>query len=400
MRRSRVLCYLADMHRSYFVSLACLALAGTAAAQSERDFSGSWKLDRSRGSIADKSMPVDSTFRVEQSVASLTIIAESPNGGPDTVSIYPLDDRSRKYKTGDLEKSAASKWEGAALLVNIIVSGPSANYSIFERWSKSRDSNTLTITRDVTRPSGETESVLVYVNSEAPATIYVNSAAPATVYVNPKAAPQTLLIRPEAPPPPAPNEYIVPAGTHVLLRLTNPVNTKTTVAGDRIYLETAVPIFINGRLIIPQGSYVNGSVTDAKSAGRVKGKAELALQYDSITLRNSGVTRDLRSRPDSVAGAGNLDKTEGRIQGESSKGADAGRVAQTTAIGTGVGAAIGSAAGHIGTGAGIGAAGGAVAGLASVFGSRGKQVVLPTGTTMDMTIDHDLRFTDQDLRMR
>jgi type IV secretion system protein VirB10 len=209
---------------------------------------------------------------------------------------------------------------------------------------------------------------------------------------------QTLLTRPAPSASPTPNEYIVPAGTHILLRLTNAVNTKSTVTGDRVYFETAIPIFVNGRMIIPQGSYINGRVTDAKSAGKVKGRAELALEYDSITLRSSGISRDLRSLPDSVDTVGNLNKSEGRIQSESSKGADAGRVAQTTAIGTGVGAAVGSAAGHIGAGAGLGAAGGAIAGLASVLGSRGKQVVLPVGTTMDMTLDRDLRFTDEDLR--
>src|SRR3569623_2525864 len=186
-----------------------------------------------------------------------------------------------------------------------------------------------------------------------------------------------------------PNEYVVPAGTHILLRLTNSVNTKSTVTGDRIYLETAVPVFINGRLIIPQGSYVNGRVADAKSSGRVKGKAELALEYDSITLRTTGISRDLRSRPDSVDTVGNLNKSEGKIESESSKGEDAGRVARTTAVGAGAGTMIGAAAGHVGAGAGLGAAGGAVAGLASVFGSRGKQVVLPAGTTMDMTLDRD-----------
>jgi type IV secretion system protein VirB10 len=376
------------MRRLTVVSLACFLAAATAAAQPERDFSGSWKLDRSRGSIADTAVRPDPAIRVEQTGTSLTVIAESPGGGPDTLSIYPLDGRAQKYRTGDLEKSAATKWEGDALLVNIIVSGPgsgpSSNYSIFERWSKSRDGGTLTVTRDVTRRSGETESVLVYVNPAA--------AAPAP------RPPQSLLTRRGPAPPPAPNEYVVPAGTHILLRLTNAVNTKTTVTGDRVYLQTAVPVFINGHLIIPQGSYVNGRVTDAKSAGRVKGKAELALEYDSITLRTTGVSRDLRSRPDSVDNFGSLDKTEGRIQSESSKGADAGRVAQTTAIGTGVGAAIGGATGHLGAGAGLGAAGGAIAGLAHVFGSRGKQVVLPAGTTMDMTLDRDLRFTDEDLR--
>lgn len=385
------------MRRLTIFSFTCMLAALPAAAQSEHDFAGSWKLDRSHSSITDTFVPADASIRVEQSATSVTVIAESPNGGPAAISIYPLDGRSQKYQTGDLRKSAATKWEGDALLVNIIVSGPgngpSANYTVFERWSKSRDGNTLTVTRDITRPSSETESVLVYVNPAAG--FYTGGPIAPTISSR---APQTLLIRPTGPPP-APHEYIVPAGAHILLRLTNAVNTKSTVTGDRIYLETAVPVFINGHLIIPQGSYVNGRVADAKSAGRVKGKAELALEYDSITLRTTGISRDLRSRPDSVDTVGNLNKSEGKIEGESSKGEDAGRVARTTAVGTGVGTMIGAAAGHVGAGAGLGAAGGAVAGLASVFGSRGKQVVLPAGTTMDMTLDRDLRFTDDDLRV-
>jgi type IV secretion system protein VirB10 len=368
------------MRRPTLVFITTLLAALPCAAQSERDFSGSWTLDRSHSNIADPA--VDPSLRVEQTANSVHVIA------PTAVSIYPLDGRTRKYQTGDLEKSAVTKWEGDALLVNIIVSGPgsgpSANYSVFERWSKSRDGNTLTITRDITRLSGETESELVYVN-------------PAATEPAPRPQ-QTLLTRPAPTAPPAPHEYIVPAGTHILLRLTNAVNTKSAVAGDRIYLETAVPVFINGHLIIPQGSYVNGRVANAKSAGRVKGKAALSLEYDSITLRNTGIARDLRSRPDSVDTIGRLDKSEGKIEGEGSKGEDAGRVARTTAAGTGVGTMIGAAAGHVGTGAGLGAAGGAVAGLASVFGSRGKQVILPAGTTMDMTLDRDLHFTDDDLR--
>jgi hypothetical protein len=379
------------MRRLTLFSLTCLLAALPATAQDPaRDFSGAWKLDRTRTHIADSSVPSDASIRVEQSATSVTVIADSPSGGSASISIYPLDGRAQKYQTGDLQKSAATKWEGDALLVNIIVSGPgngpSANYTIFERWSKSRDGSTLTIERDITRPSRETESELVYVNPAA-------QAAPA-----PPSRQQTLLVRPAAPAPPAPHEYVVPAGTHILLRLTNAVNTKSTVTGDRIYLETAVPVFINGRLIIPRGSYVNGRVADTKSAGRVKGRAALALEYDSITLRNTGVSRDLRSRPDSVDTIGRLDKSEGRIEGEGSKGEDAGRVARTTAAGTGVGTIIGAASGHVGAGAGVGAAGGAIAGLASIFGSRGKQVVLRAGTTMDMTLDRDLRFTEDDLR--
>jgi type IV secretion system protein VirB10 len=371
------------------MALAFLAWAGSATAQSERDFSGSWKLDPSHSTNLNAPLVApEAAFRVEQNASSLSLIAGS--GG--AVSIYPLDGRSEKYQAGNLEKNTATKWEGAALLVNTIVSGPE-NYSIAERWERSRDRNTLTIERSVVRTSGETQSVLVYVDPLAEVTY--QPLPPTPVRAPP---PQQALI-PRPAPPPGDSEHVVAAGTHILLRLTNAVNTKHTTAGTHIYLETAVPVFVNGRLIIPAGSYVTGTVTDAKQAGRVKGKSSLTLQYDSITLRN-GTSRDLRSRPDSVDSRGNLDKTEGTITGDGNKAGDAGRVAQTTAAGTGVGAIAGGAAGHLGMGAGIGAAGGAVAGLASVFATRGPDVVLPPGTTMDMVLDRDLRYTDEDLHAR
>ncbi len=354
-------------------------------AQTDRDFSGVWRLDRNRSTLSELPVPAEASFRAEQTATSLNIFHDSPNSALEFV--YPLDGRSEK-RDGDTMTNTATKWEGAALLANIIVSRPE-NYSISERWEKSRDGNALTITRDVLRSGTEKESVLVYVNAIAETQPPVRADRTPSLIPRPEPA-QPLLQE---------KQFVVAAGTHILLRLTNTVNTKTTVAGDHVYLETAVPVFVNGRLIIPVGTYVTGTVTEAKQAGRVKGKSELALQYDSITLRN-GVSRDLRARPDSVEAKGNLDRSEGKIEGEGNNAGDAGRVAKTTATGAGVGAAVGAAAGHLGAGAGIGAAGGAIAGLASVFGSRGPQVVLRPGTTMDMVVDRDLRYSDEELRAR
>jgi hypothetical protein len=46
---------------------------------------------------------------------------------------------------------------------------------------------------------------------------------------------------------------------------------------------------------------------------------------------------------------------------------------------------------------GIGAAAGAAAGLARVLGSRGQDVVIPAGTTMEMVLDREISFTDAEL---
>jgi type IV secretion system protein VirB10 len=179
--------------------------------------------------------------------------------------------------------------------------------------------------------------------------------------------------------------------------LTNAVNTKHTAPGDRVYLETAVPVFVGGRVVIPRGSYVMGTVTESQRAGRVKGKSGLSLLFDSLTLPN-GVARDFRSRPGSVDSKGNLDRTEGKIEGEGNKGGDARTVAKTTGAGAAIGSIAGGASGHYGMGAAIGAAAGAAAGLAGVLGTRGPDVVLPRGTTMELVLDRDIRFTDVELR--
>ncbi len=192
-------------------------------------------------------------------------------------------------------------------------------------------------------------------------------------------------------------DFKVMAGTRILLRLTNAVNTKHTAAGDKLYLQTAAPVFIGKRLVIPVGSYVNGTVVESTRAGRVKGKSGLNLRFESLILPN-GTKRDFISRAGSVDTKGNVDRAEGRIEGESNKGGDAKTIGQTTSAGAGVGSLGGAISGHTGAGLGIGAAAGAVAGLVGILASRGPDVILPAGTTMELVLDRDLAYTAEELR--
>src|SRR6201999_7861 len=98
--------------------------------------------------------------------------------------------------------------------------------------------------------------------------------------------------------------YTVQAGTRIPLGLINSVSTKHSAAGDRIYLETVFPIVIESHIVIPPGSYVTGTVTEVKRPGRMKGRGELYVRFDTLTLPN-GVTRDFRSRLGSVDARGN-----------------------------------------------------------------------------------------------
>ncbi|MEN6602641.1 MAG: hypothetical protein ABFD86_09495 [Bryobacteraceae bacterium] len=192
--------------------------------------------------------------------------------------------------------------------------------------------------------------------------------------------------------------FVVEKGTRIPLSLINSVSTKHAAEGDRVYLESAFPILVNGRIVIPPGSYVAGTVTDVKRPGRVKGRGEVFVRFDSLTLPN-GVTRDFRARIGSLDGRTNeeLDRAEGRVKSEGNKSGDARTVGEATAAGASVGVIAGSAAGRAGLGAGVGAAAGAAAGLVGVLLSRGPDAVLAQGTTLEMVLDRPLTFTENEI---
>src|SRR5258707_14250046 len=173
-------------------------------------------------------------------------------------------------------------------------------------------------------------------------------------------------------PAPATGDFVVDTGTKVPLSLINSISTKHSAEGDRVYLETVFPVLVSGKIVIPVGSYVAGTVTQIKKPGRVKGRGELYVRFDSLTLPN-GVTRNFHGRIGSMDGNAKdeLDRTEGTVRSEGNKAGDARTIGEAAAAGASVGVIAGSVAGHAGMGAGIGAAAGAAAGMVGVLLSRG-----------------------------
>jgi len=198
-----------------------------------------------------------------------------------------------------------------------------------------------------------------------------------------------------------PDEFVVTVGTRIPLSMINSVSTKTAVSGERVYLESVFPILVNGHVVIPPGSYVAGTVTEVKRPGRVKGRGELYVRFDSLTLPN-GVTRDFRARMGSLDGRApeTLDKSEGKIKGEGDKAGDIKTVGEAAGIGATVGGLAGAAAGHAGMGAGLGAAAGVTAGLVGVLLTRGPDAILAKGTTMEMVLDRPLEFNTTEIDFR
>jgi len=193
-------------------------------------------------------------------------------------------------------------------------------------------------------------------------------------------------------------DYVLEPGTRVPLSMINSVSTKHAMIGDRIYLETVFPVMADGRIVIPPGSYVAGTVTSVKRSGRVKGRGELYVRFDSLTLPN-GVTRDFRARIGSLDGRASeeLDREEGKIRSEGNKAGDARTIGEAAAAGASAGTIAGAIGGNTGMGAGIGAAAGATAGLMGVLFSRGPEAVLAKGTTLEMVLDREVSFTEEEL---
>ncbi len=156
--------------------------------------------------------------------------------------------------------------------------------------------------------------------------------------------------------------FLIDTGTHVPLSLINSISTKNAIVGDRVYLETVFPILADGRIVIPPGSYVMGTITDIRRPGKVKGRGEFHLRFDSLTLPN-GTTRDFRAHVTGLDGRASeeLDHKEGTIRSEGNKAGDVKTVGETAAAGASIGALAGSVSGAPGMGAAIGAGAGAAA---------------------------------------
>jgi hypothetical protein len=177
----------------------------------------------------------------------------------------------------------------------------------------------------------------------------------------------------------------IPQGAHVLLRMENSVTTRTAKEGDFVYLRTAVPIVNAGDIAVPAGSYVQGVVSLSKPSGRVKGRAQLAIRLETLTL-GSGKVYKFSPHLNSVDSGGTGQKVEGAentVEQSPSRGQDAGRVA----ILAGTGAALGGIVDRSWKGAGIGAGGGSAVGLATVLLTRGKEVELRQGSTLDVVFN-------------
>jgi hypothetical protein len=158
----------------------------------------------------------------------------------------------------------------------------------------------------------------------------------------------------------------------IRVRLNDAIGSKTAQAGQTFTGSVMDPIVVDGRTLIPAGATVAGEVTDAKSAGRFKGAAELAITIRSVTV--GGVPHTLAASTVSQTSTGKGKRSAALIGG-----------------GAGLGALIGGLAGG-GKGAAIGALAGGGAGTAGAGLTGNREITLPAESAVSFKLRQSLRL--------
>jgi hypothetical protein len=163
-------------------------------------------------------------------------------------------------------------------------------------------------------------------------------------------------------------EKTVPAGTRLDLKLLDTVSSAASSPGDAVKAQVNQDVVVDGKVVIPAGSTVSGTVAEARGLKAIGGRARLRVEFSSVELP-SGETPIL-------AGFSREGKSETRrdaatIGGAAAGGAILGRILDRDhdAKGTALGAVVGGAAG-----------------TAIAAGTKGEEIIVPSGTRLALRL--------------
>jgi hypothetical protein len=163
------------------------------------------------------------------------------------------------------------------------------------------------------------------------------------------------------------DKVTVPAGTRILVRMIDGVDSERNHVGDKFRASLEQNLEADGVIVAPRGADVIGRLAEAKEAGHMTGHSELKLELTDIRVGDELLP----------IVTGDYD-VQGKNRG--------GNTAAKTAGGAAIGAVIGALAGG-GKGAAIGAGVGAGAGATINILTRGQQVRVPSETMLEFRLD-------------
>jgi hypothetical protein len=165
---------------------------------------------------------------------------------------------------------------------------------------------------------------------------------------------------------------IVPAGTSVTVSLGSALGSRLSQAGQTFTGSIAKDVTVGNDVVIPKGSAVSGTVTDAKALGKFKGGALLDIRLNSINLNGYDMPVQTAARSFTEKGKG-----------------------KRTAVLAGGGAALGGIIGALaggGKGAAIGMAAGGGAGAGGAAFTGNKEIVLPAESDVTFELTQELKL--------
>ena len=159
----------------------------------------------------------------------------------------------------------------------------------------------------------------------------------------------------------------VPAGTRILIRTVDPIDSSKQKAGFRFTANLETNLQYDNVVVARRGTPVYGVLATASSAGKMKGSSELGLELTDIVI--NGTSYPLMTSTYEIEGKGEGGNTAKKVFG-----------------GAGLGALIGGLAGG-GKGAGIGALAGAGAGTAVAATKKGQQLQIPSESLLEFRLE-------------
>ena len=164
----------------------------------------------------------------------------------------------------------------------------------------------------------------------------------------------------------AQKKITVPAGTRILIRTVDAIDSSKQKTGFRFTASLETNLQVEDTVVAPRGSTVYGRLAQASSAGKMSGSSELTLELTDIVI--NGTAYALLTSTYEVKGKGEGGNTAKKVVG-----------------GAGLGALIGGIAGG-GKGAGIGAAAGAAGGTAVAASKKGQQLQIPSESLLEFRL--------------
>jgi hypothetical protein len=170
----------------------------------------------------------------------------------------------------------------------------------------------------------------------------------------------------------AEREVTIPSGTEFPVVLDTAIGSDSSRVEQLVTAHLSRAVLADGRTALPEGSTVSGVVTEVTRSGKVKGRAHIALRFNTVTPRGTDDRHQVRTA--SIARTAQPDTKKDALT--------IGAPAAGAAI---VGGIVGG-----GKGAAIGAAAGGGAGTAVVLSTRGREVHLPAGSTLRVRLTESL----------